>query len=152
MKPAAFRSRIRTIERWWWFWIVRLFRCSNDNRLASVLLYHFLPTVASAAQLTNGQRIPTALNGRNVTVSKITTATTVSLIRPPYSLLKNLNQSLSTGKNPCRRTHVCAPRPIECIHVYIYIYIVSIIPSYEYSSEVPSTSFEDSFTGKARIH
>jgi uncharacterized surface protein with fasciclin (FAS1) repeats len=51
----------------------------NDNRVASVVLYHFLPTPATAAQLQNRQSLPTALNGRNLTVSKVTTGTTTNV-------------------------------------------------------------------------
>lgn len=60
-----------------------LFRCSNDNRVASVVLYHFLPPpTATVSQLVNGQSLPTALQGRNLTVSKTAlTSTTVSKSR-----------------------------------------------------------------------
>lgn len=53
----------------------------NDNRVASVVLYHFLPPpTATVSQLVNGQSLPTALQGRNLTVSKTAlTSTTTNL-------------------------------------------------------------------------
>jgi uncharacterized surface protein with fasciclin (FAS1) repeats len=54
----------------------------SDNRAGSVLMYHIITVPAvTAAQLTNGQRVPTALEGYNLTVSKTNlTPTTVTFI------------------------------------------------------------------------
>lgn len=56
-------------------------RASNsDNRAGSIILYHIITVPAvTAAQLVNGQKLPTALSGYNLTVSKTNpTPTTVS--------------------------------------------------------------------------
>jgi uncharacterized surface protein with fasciclin (FAS1) repeats len=53
----------------------------SDNRAGSILLYHIItPPARTAAQLTNGQRLSTELEGNNLTVSKTNpTPTTVSV-------------------------------------------------------------------------
>lgn len=54
---------------------------NSDNRAGSILLYHIITVPAvTVAQLTNGQNLPTSLQGYNLTVSKTNpTPTTTSV-------------------------------------------------------------------------
>ncbi|KAG0624677.1 hypothetical protein M758_3G266800 [Ceratodon purpureus] len=54
---------------------------NSENRAGSILEYHIIPLAAvTAAQLTNGQNVPTSLQGYNLTVSKTNpTPTTTSV-------------------------------------------------------------------------
>jgi uncharacterized surface protein with fasciclin (FAS1) repeats len=55
----------------------------NNNRAASILLYHILTMNLTASQLLNGQVVETSLQGYNLTVSKTnptSTTTTVTFV------------------------------------------------------------------------
>lgn len=49
---------------------------NSDNRAGSIILYHIITEPAvTAAELTNGESLPTSLQGYNLTVSKTTSVT-----------------------------------------------------------------------------
>ncbi|KAG0564604.1 hypothetical protein KC19_8G124700 [Ceratodon purpureus] len=54
---------------------------SGNNRAASIVLYHIIPSSATAAELTNGQSLPTALGtGYSLTVHKTTGPLIISFV------------------------------------------------------------------------